>query len=230
MSSQQSSIFENLGDVLTGMASYAGGSVPAESSTAYTQWVTWIQLTQYDMAKRGFWSRCLVKETITITVDVDYITLPDDFFKRNGIYVLKVGDEDWNANGNASGQKLMVLKDQVSGAWICKFIGYTPTETVTDAELWYFYNPPVPEDQADVIWLDGETIMYGALKEYFRQARQPGSQDDARVEYENRFMEGLNLDELPTPQELSGWNSVYFQKGITPQDEIQMSSASRSRS
>jgi len=171
-----------------------------------------------------------VKETITITVDVDYITLPDDFFKRNGIYVLKVGDEDWNANGNASGQKLMVLKDQVSGAWICKFIGYTPTETVTTAELWYFYNPPVPEDQEDVIWLDGETIMYGALKEYFRQARQPGSQDDARVEYENRFMEGLNLDELPTPQELSGWNSVYFQKGITPQDEIQMSSASRSRS
>jgi hypothetical protein len=230
MSAIQSQIIENLGDCLTAMAAFAGGSIPATGSTAYTQWVTWIQLAQYDIARRGFWTRCLVPKTITITANVDYITLPDDFFKRNGIYVLNVGGEDWASNSNASGQKLHVYKNQTTGVWICKFIGYTPTTTVTDAVLWYFYNPPVPVDQSDALWFDGEMIMYGALKEYFRQSRQPGSQDDARLEYENRFNENLNLEMLPTPQELMSWKSAYDHVGLSPMDEVYGSSSSRQRS
>jgi len=229
MSEIKADVFENLGDVMAGMAVYAGGSIPATTSTAYPQWVRWIQLAQYDVAKRGFWTRCLISKTITITADVDYIVLPDDFFKRNGIYVLNVGGEDWNSNANASGQKLHVYKNQITGVWTCKFIGYTPTTTDTTAVLWYFFNPPVPTELTDIIFFDGEMIMFGALKEYFRQSRQPGSQDDARIEYENRFNENLNIEMLPTPQELMSWTSVYQHIGITPQDEVHWSSANKIR-
>jgi len=228
MSSIKSDVFENLGDVLSGMAAYAGGSIPATTSTAYPQWVRWIQLAQYDIAKRGFWSRCLVKADLTITEDVDYVTLPADFFKRNGIYVLNVDGEDWASNSNASGQRITCFKDQITGAWTVKFIGYTPTASAT-GELWYFYNPPVPVEQADVIWFDGEMIMFGALKEYFRQSRQPGSQDDARNEYENRFQENLGLEVIPTPQELMSWQSVYSHVGLNPQNEVHGSNATRIR-
>lgn len=229
MATNKSQIFETLGDVLTGMAAFAGGSIPATNTSNYHDWIRWIQLAQYDAARRGFWGRLLTSTSITITAGVDYVSLPDNFFKRNGIYVFKVGDVDWNANGNSDNQKLIVLKDPTSGDWICKFIGFTPTENAT-ATLWYFFNPPVPEDQTDAIWLDGEMLMFGALKEYFRQSRQPGSQDDARIEYENRFNENLNLEMLPTPQELMSWNNVYQHLGITPQTETSWTAANRTRS
>lgn len=228
MSAIKSEVFENLGDVLRGMAAFAGGSVPATTTVAYTQWVTWIQLAHYDIAKRGFWGRCLTNVTINITANLDYVTLPADFFKRNGIYVLNIGGEDWSSNANATRQKLMVTKDSITGAWTLKFIGYTPTVTTTGT-LWYFFNPPIPVDQEDIIFFDGEMVMFGALKEYFRQTRQPGSQDDARLEYENRFNEALNLEMLPTPQELMGWKSVYQHIGLTPANEIHGSSANRTR-
>lgn len=228
MSQIKSDIFQNLGDVLNGMAVYAGGSIPSTTSPAYSQWVRWIQLSQYDIAKRGFWSRCLVKANLAIVEDSEYAILPDDFFKRNGIYVLNVNGEDWASNSNYSGQRLNVLKDSVTGKWKVQFIGYIPTANAT-GELWYFYNPPVPTDQEDVIFFDGEMIMFGALKEYFRQSRQPGSQDDARLEYENRFSENLNLEMLPTPQELMSWKSVYKHIGLNPADEVHRSSATRTR-
>ena len=229
MSEIKSDVIENLGDVLSAMASYAGGSIPASTTAAYDQWVKWVQLAQYDIAKRGFWTRCLAKADLAIVANQDYATLPADFFKRNGIYVLNVGGEDWASRANASAQVLLPVKNQTTGAWIVKFTGYTPTTSST-GELWYFYNPPVPTDLTDAVWFDGETIMFGALKEYFRQSRQPGSQDDARTEYENRFNENLNLEVLPTPQELMGWSSVYDHLGINPQSEIIRSSQNRTRS
>lgn len=229
MSTIKSDVIENLGDVLAAMAVFAGGSIPASTTPGYAQWVRWIQLSHYDIAKRGFWSRCLVKASLSIVANQDYATLPADFFKKNGIYVLNVGGEDWNSPSNASAQRLMVVKNPTTGAWIVKFIGYTPDTSVT-ADLWYFYNPPVPVELTDKLWFDGEMVMFGALKEYFRQSRQPGSQDDARIEYENRFSESLNLEMLPSPQDLISWTSVYQHKGITPADEVFRSSANRSRS
>jgi len=240
MSAIQSQIFQNLGDVLTGMARYAGGSIPASNSTAYTDWVTWIQASQDDAAKRGFWGRLLKKATIIITADVDYAVLPADFHKRNGIYVLNVGGEDWNSMGmdvNPSQQRLMVSLEYVpavapetvdSTRWVVRFNGFTPTATTTGT-LWYFAAPTVPEDETDPLMLDGEMVMFGALKEYFRQARQPGSQDDARLEYENRFNENLNLEMLPSPQEIMSWGSVYDHKGISPMDEVHRSSANKTK-
>lgn len=228
MSEQKSEVLETLGDILNAMAAFAGGSIPADNTTQYDQWIRWVQLAQWDAVRRGFWARLLTSTTVNITAGDDEIELPDDFCKRNGIYVLNVGEEDWASNGNSSKQRIMVTKDPVTAKWICKCIGYTPTETTTGT-LWYFFNPPVPTETGDLIYLDGEMIMFGALKEYFRQSRQAGSQDDARIEYENRLMENLNLENLPTPQELMGWTNVYQHNGISPMSEFHWSSSKRDR-
>lgn len=191
------------------MASYAGGSIPVSTETEYGEWRRWIQLGQQDAANRGFWRRLLVPETVTITKDVDYIDLPDSFGKVNGIYVLSVDGVDWNKPNNSDGQKLWVYLDPDTAVWKCKFVGFTPTETVDDATLWYFYNPSLPVDEDDPLYLDGEMIGFYALKEYFRKSRQFGSMDDARIEYENRFAELLNLEVIPSPQELISWASYH---------------------
>ncbi len=191
------------------MAPYAGGSVPGSTTSEYSDWRRWIQLGQQDAANRGFWRRLLVPETITITKDVDYIDLPDSFGKVNGIYVLSVNGVDWNAPNNDDGQKLFVYLDPTTATWKCKFLGFTPTTTVDDATLWYFYNPPLPVDESDPLYLDGEMIGFYALKEKFRKDRQFGSLDDARIEYENRFQELLGLEVIPSPQELISWGSYY---------------------
>lgn len=186
------------------MARYAGGSVPATTDTKYSDWVRSIQLGQEDAAKRGFWGRLLTKADLTITEDEETAVLPDDFHKRNGIFVLLVDGVDWNDPKNSADQTLHVEMRLSDGKWIVRFTGFTPTADATGT-LWYFYNPPVPEDEDDPLYLDGEMIMFYALIEYFRAKKQFGSLDDARLEYNNRFSELIGLEMLPSPHELLSW-------------------------
>lgn len=229
MSTNARSVITTLGGVMQFMAPYAGGSIPASTDNQYSDWVRWIQLGQQDAANRGFWRRLLVPETVTITADQDYIDLPDKFGKVNGIYVLNVNGVDWNKPNNEDGQRLWVYLDPTTAAWKCKFLGFTPTTTVDDATLWYFYNPPLPVDEDDPLYLDGEMVGFYALKEYFRKARQPGSLDDARIEYENRFSELLSLEVLPSPQELISWGSYHAHLNQNPNERQYYAGRGRSR-
>lgn len=214
-----SAVITTLAECMSAMAPYAGGSVPASTDTAYSEWRRWIQLGQQDAANRGFWRRLLVKGNLTITADAETADLPDDFGKVNGIHALFVGSDpvDWNQNNNTDEQKLFVYLDPTTATWKVRFTGFTPTETTT-GELWYFYNPPKPEEESDPLYLDGEMIMFYALKEYFRKARQFGSLDDARIEYENRFSELLSLEVIPSPQELASWAGYYSHRNTTERD------------
>lgn len=196
-----------LGDVLTAMSAYAGGSVPATTDDAYLQWVGWISDAQEDAAERGFWGRLLTKADLTIAVDGVTATLPTDFHKRNGIYSLTVDDVDWNEANNSAEQKLFVNKN-TAGEWVVRFNGFTPTEAATGT-LWYFRHPGILDAEADVLALDGKMCKFGALAEYYRQAGELGSLDDARQEYNNRFEELLGLEMLPSPQELTSWKPYY---------------------
>lgn len=200
------------------MAPYAGGSVPATNEVEFGQWRRWIQLGQQDAANRGFWRRLLIPYTITVTKDEDTLDLPDDFAKVNGIYLFDVEGVDWAQPNNTAGQRLYVYLDPDTATWKCKFLGFTPTKTVENATLWYFYNPPKPVDEDDPLYLDGEMIGFYALKEYFRKARQPGSQDDARIEYENRLQELLSLEVLPSRQELASWGSYQSHLNQSPSE------------
>lgn len=207
MATNKSQVIETLGDCLQAMAVYAGGAVPASTEPEYDEWVGWIQRGQEDSAKRGFWGRLLAPTTLAITVNVQTATLPDNFHKRNGIYVLNVEDVDWASMNNSAEQRLTVYKDATTGDWIVRF-SEMPTSSYTGT-LWYFYNPPVPTAESDLLYLDGEMIMFYALKEFYRKSQQPGSLDDARIEYENRFEEGLANEMMPTAQELVKFKSYH---------------------
>jgi hypothetical protein len=180
-------------------------------------------------ANRGFWRRLLLPTTVTITKDEDSIDLPDNFHKVNGIYMLEVDGVDWNEPNNEDEQRLYVYMDPDTATWKCKFLGFTPTQTVADATLWYFYNPPLPVEETDPIYLDGEMVGFYALKEYYRKARQPGSQDDARIEYENRLQELLSSEMLPSKQELARWSSYHQHLGQSASERRYYTGRGRTR-
>lgn len=202
-----------LGSVLSFLSRYAGGTIPPTEETNYAEWVSWINEGQEDAAERGFWGRLLTPYELDISAGEEEVILPDDFHKRNGIFVLNVNGIDWNANNNSDGQKLFVYKNTDS-EWILRFNGFTPTEDIT-AMLWYFRHPGVLEEETENLTLDGKMVGYYALTEYYRQAGEEGSLDDARDEYNNRFEELLGLEMLPSTQELLSWNSFYSHKNIS---------------
>lgn len=206
-------VIATLGEALQAMAPFAGGSVPATSDPEYNNWISWINEGQEDAATRGFWSRLLTKSTLAITADAPTATLPNNFHKRNGIYILEVDDIDWADPSNELQQKMTVHLNPTTAAWEVRFNGFTPTTSET-AVLWYFYRPPILVEEDDVLFLDGKMLKYYGLMEYSRQSGELGSLDDYRQEYENRFSEGLNLDQLPAKNELVSWQSTYSNRHI----------------
>lgn len=202
---------QTLGDVLDFMAPHAGGSVPDEDSTEYAEWVMWIKNKYEEYARRGFWRRCLTRETLAITEDDETALLPTRFHKPNGLYMFIVTDSDtgadvdWNDNPNSLNQDIFVEMitdpDDVNfGRWQARFKVPVP-ETAT-AVIWYFAMPPIPGATTDKIILPGDMIGFAALSEYFRQANQPGSQDDAKNDAENRFAEYMALEVIPDKSDL----------------------------
>ena len=207
----------DLGSVLSFLARYAGGTVPPSTETQYAEWVSWINEGQEDAPGRGVWGRLLTPYELEISTDEEEVLLPEDFHKRNGIFVLNVNGVDWNTNNNSDGQKLFIYKN-ADGEWMLRFNGFTPTEDIT-ATLWYFRHPGILEEEESNLTLDGKMVGYYALTEYFRQAGEEGSLDDARAEYNNRFEELLGLEMLPNPQELLSFQSYYSHKNISTNEK-----------
>jgi hypothetical protein len=196
-----SQIINTLGQALTFMSTFAGGAVPSSTDDEYAQWVSWVGIKQEEYAVRGFWRRLLVSTEITI--DPDGTPLPDNFHKANGIYVLDVDGEDW-AEPTLSPKIFVNMEiDPESanyGKWIMHLLSEAPENP--SATMWYFAKPHIPTQTSDILILPGDMIAYGALSEYFRQTGAEGSQDDARIEAENRLQEYLSLETLPARYEL----------------------------
>lgn len=195
-----------LGDVLDFMAPQAGGSVPDSDSTEFAEWVMWVQNKYEEYARRGFWRRTFTREVITLTEGDEVYVLPDRFFKPNGLYMCIVDEVDWNEAGNSDKQTIFIEMigdpdDEDFGKWQMRFDNAV-VATDTNVIIWYFAMPPIPNALADKIILPGDMIGFAALSEYFRQANQPGSQDDAKADAENRFQEYMGLEVIPAKNEL----------------------------
>lgn len=212
MAQNRQQMLSTLQEVMQAVAAYAGGSVPSTQDREYQNWISWINQAQEDAATRGFWSRLLAHVDLPITAGDDTVDLPDNFHKRNGIFMLLADGVDWSDNTVQNEQGLFVNLNPTTGVWQVRFLGYTPTVDAT-AELWYFYLPPKLVNPTDPIFIDGKMLAYYALAEYYRQAERLGSLDDARAEYNNRFIELLNLDQLPTRQDLVSFTSHYGARG-----------------
>lgn len=199
-----------LTDVLNFMSPFAGGSIPSEDETEYANWLRWIRTKYEECAVRGFWRRLLTKTTQTITKDAEYDYLPSNFHKVNGIYSLYVDGVDWNEPENIDGKTLFIELDldgesEHYGEWRIRYS--TVPSADAEADLWYFGLPIMPTTGSDKILLPGDLIGFGALIEYYRSAGEEGSQDDVRLEFENRFNEYLALEQLPSKQELASFSS-----------------------
>lgn len=205
MATEVQTAIRTLDDVLNFMSPFAGGSVPDSSSTEYANWVSWIQNKQEEYARRAFWRRCLTRETFTLTDGDETKVLPDRFNKPNGLYMFIVDEVDWQEMPNSDKQYIFVemnndLYDADFAKWQVRYENAI-TEDAT-AIIWYFANPPKPTSGEDILLLPGDMIGYAALAEYYRKARQEGSQDKAEEDAENRFQEYLSFEVLPDKSDL----------------------------
>ena len=208
MTETQSTV-QTLAEVLATMAPFAGGSLPADDSQEYADWIRWVAQKQEEFAKRGFWRRCLTREEITLTLGYTTV-LPVRFHKPNGLYMLIVendegNDIDWNEPDNEDDQYIFIemindVDDTNFGRWQMRF--KNEITTATTAVLWYFSNPPKPVLVTDKLLLPGDMVAYSALQEYFRTTGSEGSEDKVEQMAENRFQEYLGMEVIPSKEEL----------------------------
>lgn len=206
MSSNVTNMFETVADVMNLMAPFAGGTVPTSTSTDYANWLRWIQEKYEESSRRGFWRRLLTKDTVSITANATTALLPVRFQRANSMYSFIVGEVDLaDPDREADDQQIFTFleNDPTSvnfGRWRIDF--KTAIATATTATIWYFATPPKPTSDTDKLLLPADMIAFGALIEHFRKASLPGSQDDSRIEYENRLNAYLAMEMIPGKHEI----------------------------
>jgi hypothetical protein len=87
-------VISTLGDVMEFIAPNAGGAVPDAESEEYAQWRLAIQVKYEEAARRGFWRRLLVKDTLSLREGDESIVLPTQFQRANALYIFVVAGED----------------------------------------------------------------------------------------------------------------------------------------
>jgi hypothetical protein len=193
-------------DVMTYMANFAGGEIPAVGDEEFDQWMSYIQAKYEEASKRGFWRRLLTKDELSLTADDTEVLLPIRFQRPNSLYVLVVDGIDLADPDRTPDDQQIYIEmenDPTSndyGRWKISF--KEAIETTQNALMWYFATPPKPTESADKIILPGDMIAYGALAEHFRAINLEGSQDAAAGEYENRLNGYLALEMIPSRHEL----------------------------
>jgi len=200
-----SSNIRTLGEALSAMAPFAGGSIPGTDDQEYTDWKNWIINKQEGYARRAFWRRCLSRESITLTADSLTHVLPDRFNRPNALFMVIVNKVDWMENPNTDEQNIFVEMNNDPanlnfGKWQMRFLK-APT-IATTAIIWYFANPPKPVLTTDILLLPGDMLAHAALGEYFRTTGAEGSQDKAEEDAENLFGEYLSIEVLPSKNEI----------------------------
>jgi len=201
-----------IADIMNLIAPHAGGTVPASTDDEYTQWFNAILMKYEEASRRGFWRRLLTKDdTLSLTEGDEELVLPDRFQRANSLYIFAITDAEGNSVDLADpdripdGQSIFVEQindpeDEDFGKWKVTFA--TPIEADTDVTIWYFATPPKPTASTDIVLLPGDMLAFGAMIEIFRSKNLPGSQDDARQEYENRLGTYLAMEMIPPRNEI----------------------------
>lgn len=200
-------------DIMTLMAPSAGGAIPAVDSEEYAQWLSFIQIKYEEASKRGFWRRLLTKDVLPLTAGDTEAYLPVRFQRPNSLYIAYVDGVDVaDPDRIPDGQSIFIEMDNDAfeedgttpntnfGRWRITFT--TEIAEDQDAPIWYFATPQKPVAADDKVILPGDMIAFGALSEVFRTTSLPGSQDDARIEYENRLSTYMNMETIPARHEL----------------------------
>lgn len=200
--------FGTVADIMAIIAPNAGGTIPDAASEEYSQWFTAIKMKYEEASRRGFWRRLLKKDdTQSLRAGDTSIVMPDDFQRANSLYIFSVNgvdlaDPDRTPDGQSVfAQMITDPEDSDFGKWQLNFQTAIDADT-TDVMLWYFCTPPMPAAGTDKILLPGDMVAFGAMAEIFRNKNLQGSQDDARLEYENRINNYLAMEMIPARNEI----------------------------
>lgn len=198
-----------VGEIMEVIAPNAGGTVPDENSEEWNQWLLAIQMKYEEASRRGFWRRLLTKEELSLNEGDTEILLPDRFQRANSLYILAINNVDLADphrepdDQSAVPQLINDPDDTDFGKWkIILERELTASDLVETPFIWYWAAPPKPTATDDELLLPGDMIAFGAMIEIFRAKNLPGSQDDARVEYENRLSTYLAMEMIPPRNEL----------------------------
>lgn len=205
-------VLSTVNEIMSFIAPNAGGSVPEVDSEEYAQWLLAIQVKYEEASKRGWWRRLLQKDdTLSVSAGDEFVVLPEQFQRANALYIFALGgaegedlaDPDRIINTDSQTiflQQILDPEDEDYGLWQANF--KFPIEEDQDIILWYFATPPVPTSGEDRVVLPGDMVAFGAMSEIFRSTNLEGSQDDARIEYENRITNYLSIEMIPPRNEL----------------------------
>lgn len=231
---------QTLSEVLSFMAPSLGGTVPAETSEEYADWVRFVQSKYEEASRRGFWRRLLKKGELSLTAGDTEALLPIDFQRANSLYILYVDGVDLSDPDREPDEQSIFVEmvtdpdeedddeNNIFGRWRVTFD--TEIETTQTAPIWYFCTPPMPEDPSDKLLLPGDMIGYGAMSEVFRTTNLEGSQDDARNEYENRLSTYLAMEMIPERHEILKFvtNPRNLDRTIKARDQYRSGRSTRS--
>ncbi len=197
-----------LSDVMSVIAPYKGGTIPDVGSEEYNAWLLAIQMKYEESSRRGFWRRLLqMDDSLVIKKGDTSVLLPVQFQRANSLYIFAVDDIDYaDPDRLPDGQSVFAQMitdptDPDFGSWQLNFQVPWAADATT-VICWYFATPPKPVDATDKLLLPGDLVAFGALIEIFRAANLPGSEDDARTEFENRLAVYLGMEMIPARNEI----------------------------
>lgn len=188
---------------------------PASTDIRYRRRTRWFNRGREDIAKRHFFKSLLKSATLPVVSGTASYTLPEDFGRANGLYVLASSDGSIvYTNPYETRSLVAIARDHTTGRYQLTF---TPTPTGADSAVyWYFATPPPLVNPTDPVLVDGEATLYFALKQHFFTVGPLDKFAESRDEYENIVAELIENNDIPPPGALTGIrNSAMTQRGTT---------------
>lgn len=222
-------VLNDLDSLHANFADFVNESAPPNSSdTRYTSRTRWFNRAREDIAKRWFFKNLLKTDTLEIEAGTPTYTLLEDFEKPNGLYALASSDGSIVYTSPYDTRVLVTIsRNFTTGRYEVTF---TPTPQEDDsAPYWYFATPPPLVDGTDLVLVDGEAVLYYALKQHFFINGPLDKFAESRDEYENIVEEMSKVFEIPPPGALLGMsNSMLRRDGTTNEKHYYQSSRRRS--
>lgn len=208
---------------------------PSTSDPLYLTRTRYFNRAREDMAKRWFIPSLAVNSTLPITAGLATYTMPNDFTRPNALKILQSLDgttvytDPFNTiastnnpvpqNGvQSSGTQLQITRDFTTGLYKLTF-NPAPSTTQTLTMI-YFGNPAPMVNPTDLALLDGDAILFFALKQYHFSLGNYTDMAEARDEYENRVTEWLESELINPPGALTDMQGTLQAKHATDQTQF----------
>jgi len=186
---------------------------PASSDPRYGSRTRLFNRGQEDLAKRYFFKSLLKADTLSLRAGVPTYALLSDFEKPNGLRYFAAGEIVYTDPFEKE-HALTITRNFTTGGWQVTLMPPPSTDVV--ANYSYFATPPRLSAPESPLLVDGDAVLYFALKEYFFQNEQMAKWQVAVSEYENRIEELIRANAIEPPGSLQStlnYEKTYLKAG-----------------